>query len=194
MKRGVNLRPIPRYFWFGELLAAASLLVVMMSLASRTFAEETGIEAPNVITISPRVVTSGQPTATSLSRLHEQGFGAVIFLAPINVAYGVPEEAEIIRNQGLTFIEIPVNFDRPTGTDIEEFVRAMQSVRDHKVLVHCQVNMGASTMTFLYRVIVDSEKLELAYEAVAQVWSPRGPLKNLLVTALRKAAIDFEPY
>ena len=69
----------------------------------------------------------------------------------------------------------------------------MNRLRDRKVLVHCQVNMRASSMTFLYRVIVGGEKPD-AYEAVAKVWSPEGPWKRLLTDQLRKAGIAFEPY
>jgi hypothetical protein len=62
------------------------------------------------------------------------------------------------------------------------------------VLVHCQVNMRASTMTFLYRVIKAHEPPEQAYQSVARVWSPEGPWKRLLVSQLQKAGIAFEPY
>ena len=70
----------------------------------------------------------------------------------------------------------------------------MRKFRDRKVLVHCQVNMRASTMTFLYRVTVGNEKADLAYDSVARVWSPEGPWKQLIVTELKKAKIDFVPY
>jgi hypothetical protein len=54
--------------------------------------------------------------------------------------------------------------------------------------------MRASSMTFLYRVIVQHVEPELAYEAVMRVWVPDGPWKNLLVAELHKAGIAFEPY
>ena len=178
----------------GRLIAIASSLVVMFAFADRSFGAEIAIDAPNIVVISPRLVTSGQPTAASLSRLREQGFEAVIYLAPPTVADAVPAEAEIVRKQGLEFVNIPINFGKPTEAHFEEFSAVMQKFHDRKVLVHCQVNMRASTMTFLYRVIIGKEKPDLAYVSVAQVWSPEGPWKNLIITQLRKAAIDFEPY
>ncbi|WP_052128483.1 protein tyrosine phosphatase family protein [Neosynechococcus sphagnicola] len=152
------------------------------------------IQAPNVVPISASLVTSGQPTREALSKLSTQGFGAVIYLAPPTVHDAVAGEAEIIRSQGLDFVNIPIPFGKPTEADCESFVTAMNKIRDRKVLVHCQVNMRASSMTFLYRVIVDHEAPDQAYQAVAKVWSPEGPWKKLLVTELRKAGIDFEPY
>ena len=80
------------------------------------------------------------------------------------------------------------------GADFESFVQVMNRLEGRKVLVHCQVNMRASSLTFLYRAIVGKEKPEQAYEAVAKVWSPEGPWKRLMVSQLRKAGIEFEPY
>jgi protein tyrosine phosphatase (PTP) superfamily phosphohydrolase (DUF442 family) len=164
------------------------------ALAADTPPVSATIQAPNVVPISPRLVTSGQPSADALSRLGAQGFGAVIYLAPPTSSDAVAGEAEIVRKQGLEFVNIPIEFGNPTDADFESFIAAMDRLSDRKVLVHCQVNMRASTMTFLYRTIVRREKPELAYESVARVWSPRGPWKSLMVSQLQKAAIVFEPF
>lgn len=162
--------------------------------AASALAADATLQAPNVVPISAMLVTSGQPTANALSKLSAQGFGAVIYLAPLTVPDAEPGEAEIVRKQGLEFVNIPIQFGQPTQADFESFVVAMNRLSGRKVLVHCQVNMRASSMTFLYRVIVGREQPEQAYESVAKVWSPEGPWKALLVTQLRKVGIAFEPY
>lgn len=174
-------------------------LVAIAAVTSVTFAtnvhsQNQSIQAPNVVVISPRVVTSGQPTADALAHLAEQGFKAVIYLAPPTVPDAIPNESDIVRRQGLEFVNIPIAFGEPSEADFEQFVEAMNRFGDRKVLVHCQVNMRASTMTFLYRVIAGHEPAEQAYESVARVWSPRGPWKRLLISQLGKARIAFEPY
>jgi protein tyrosine phosphatase (PTP) superfamily phosphohydrolase (DUF442 family) len=140
------------------------------------------------------LVTSGQPSRAALSKLSAQGFGAVIYLAPPTVPDAVPGEADIVRKQGLEFVNIPIQFGTPTEADFQSFVEAMNRLRNRKVLVHCQVNMRASTFTFLYRVIIGREKPEQAYESVAKVWSPEGPWRSLLIAQLQRAGIAFEPY
>ena len=182
------------HHWSLVQLVVPCVLFVIGSFASQALATDTSLNAPNVVVISPRLVTSGQPNRVSLARLNQQGFGAVIYLAPPTVADAVPEEGEIVRKQGIEFVNIPINFGNPTGADFDEFVKVMRKFRDRKVLVHCQVNMRASTMTFLYRVTVGNEKADLAYDSVARVWSPEGPWKQLIVTELKKAKIDFVPY
>ena len=75
------------------LLLVIYLLAVSFACTSRALASEANLVAPNIVTISPRLVTSGQPNAASLSRLYEQGFDAVIYLAPPTVADAVAGEA-----------------------------------------------------------------------------------------------------
>jgi protein tyrosine phosphatase (PTP) superfamily phosphohydrolase (DUF442 family) len=174
------------------LIVIAALASALIAVPAR--AEEPKIEAPNVVVISPRIVTSGQPTAGALSHLAEQGFNAVIYLAPPTVHDAVAGEGDIVRRQGLEFVNIPIEFGQPTEADFEQFAAVMKRLQDRKVLVHCQVNMRASTMTFLYRVIKAHEAPDQAYQAVARVWSPEGPWKRLLTTELRRAGIAFEPY
>ena len=60
--------------------------------------------------------------------------------------------------------------------------------------MHCQVNMRASSMVFLHRVVGERQDPAKAYEAVAAVWSPQGPWKALIQAQLKKNGIDFEPY
>jgi len=152
------------------------------------------IDAPNVVPVSPTLVTSGQPTAAALGRLGEQGFGAVIYLAPTTVSDAVRDEREIVERQGLAWINIPMRFDGPTDAEVEAFFDAMSRLAGRKVLVHCQLNLRGSTLTFLYRTIVRREPPEVAYEAVARVWSPQGPWKALIERQLQRHGIAFEPY
>jgi protein tyrosine phosphatase (PTP) superfamily phosphohydrolase (DUF442 family) len=168
--------------------------IAMLLLALAPMANAQALQAPNVVVISPRLVTSGQPEAAELGRLAKLGFGAVINLAPSTTMGAVKGEEGIVRGQGIEYVYIPVVFSNPTDADFRAFVEAMNRLRDKKVLVHCEVNMRASTMTFLYRVIVDRENPEKAYESVARVWAPHGPWKTLMMSQLRKAGVAFDPY
>ena len=174
---------------FTGLVAAA---IALTSLGART--QSPKLDAPNVVVISNLLVTSGQPTASALEQLALLGFGAVIYLAPATVPDAIKNEAEIVERQGLVYINLPIKFNSPTEADFESFVAALARIGTKKVLVHCQVNLRASSMVFLHRVVVGKESPQTAYEAVAKVWSPEGPWKALLVSVLRKNQIQFEPY
>ena len=173
------------------------LLALFSALALRpapAWSQTPEIDAPNVVPISARLVSSGQPTPAALARLKSQGFGAVVYLAPPTVADAVRDEAAIIERQGMVYLNLPIRFDQPTEADFDAFASALKRLSEHKVLVHCQVNMRASSMVFLHRVIVGREAPELAYADVVKVWSPNGPWKVLMLGLLRKHGIAFEPY
>ena len=148
--------------------------------------------APNLVQATARIYTSGQPPAKSLQGLKAQGFEAVVYLAPPTVSDAVQDEARIVGGQGLVFVNIPIVFDNPTERDFETFTEVMKALGSRKVLVHCQVNLRASSMVFLYRTIVGREKPEEAWKAVERIWTPRGPWKRLIEGELRKRGIVFE--
>lgn len=150
------------------------------------------LSAPNVVQISPRLVTSGQPSAHELARLKELGFGAVIYLAPPTVSDAVRDEPVILERQGLPFINIPIRFDAPSDADFDAFAAAMRGLGERRVLVHCQVNLRASSMVFLYRTIVLKEDPRLAYESVEKVWVPDRAWRPFIERTLRRHGIDFE--
>ncbi len=173
---------------------ATPMLLVLATLSPSTQAQTAALAAPNVVAISPRLVTSGQPSAAALGELGAQGFGAVIYLAPPTVRDAVRDEQAIVERQALLYANIPIYFNNPTEADFEAFTAALAAAGDRKVLVHCQVNMRASSMVFLHRVLIGHEQPEKAYEAVAKVWSPEGPWRALRVRLLKSHRIDFEPY
>jgi protein tyrosine phosphatase (PTP) superfamily phosphohydrolase (DUF442 family) len=148
--------------------------------------------APNVVEISPRLVTSGQPSAEALANLRALGFDAVIYLAPPTVHDAVRDEQLIVTRQGLTFVNIPIRFDNPTEADFDTFAGVLTGLGTRKVLVHCQINLRASAMVFLYRATVLCEDPRLAYEAVTKVWQPEAAWRRLMEDQLRRHKIAFE--
>lgn len=162
------------------------ILLVLLGVAARA--------APNRVEISPKLVTSGQPTAEELAALGAQGFGAVVYLAPPTVPDAVADEARIVGRQGLLFVNLPIRFDRPTAADVQAFGALMQALGDRKVLVHCQINLRASTLVFLYRSTVLRDDPRLAWEAVTRVWTPDGPWRQLVADQLKQHGLPFDPF
>lgn len=172
-------------------LLAALGLALLLAAAPGACAQP--MDAPNVSVIGPNLVTSGQPTAQSLAGLGAAGFRAVVYLAPSTVASAVQEEPGLLARQGIEFIQIPIPFGAPDESHLEALSAALLRLQDRKVLVHCEINMRASTMVFLHRVIRLGVPPADAYDAVASVWSPRGPWRRLMVEQLAKHHIPFEP-
>ncbi len=102
--------------------------------------------------------------------------------------------AAIVAGQGLAFINIPIDFERPDQRDYELFVAVMRGLASRKVLVHCQINLRASSMVFLYRAIALRDDPDRAYESVARVWKPDGIWKRYIEAQLGRNGVRFQPY
>ena len=165
--------------------------LVLLLPCGNLFALE--LDAPNPVQVSPTLVTSGQPTPAALARLGSLGIRAVIYLAPSSAPDANKDEPELLRRQGIEFVHIPIPFNAPQEEHFAAVSRALVGLKDKKVLVHCQVNLRASTMVFLHRVLTLHEEPAGAYEAVSRVWSPEGPWRELVVNLLRKHQVNFQP-
>ena len=87
--------------------------------------DSNGLSLLNRIDYSPSLTTSGQPTAGELAQIASAGFDRVIFLAFTNHPKAVAHEDDIVRDQGLQFIHIPVDWESPSPTDFAAFAAMM---------------------------------------------------------------------
>jgi uncharacterized protein (TIGR01244 family) len=116
--------------------------------------------------ISDRLTTSGLLNAEQLAGLGSEGYQAVINLLPDSYEHAIPDEATIVRDQGLDYVYIPVDFAAPTHEDFVAFSDAMRAHAQHKVHVHCAANYRVSAFYGLY---AQSQGLCAAEEADALV-------------------------
>ena len=148
---------------------------------------------PRVMKTSPRTSsTSGQPSPEQLQQLAVDGYRLVINLAPPNVYGSLPDEGYIVASNGISYVNIPVDWDRPQAEDYRLFSDILSNSGGRKVLVHCQTNKRASLFTFLYRVIYQGVSQAEAIEAVHQVWTPEAHWQAFIRTILSAHGIDYE--
>jgi protein tyrosine phosphatase (PTP) superfamily phosphohydrolase (DUF442 family) len=167
--------------------AAALLLALALPAAAHDG------PTPNRVDVSPGLSTSGQPTRAFLETLKEQGYEAVVYLAPPTVGDALADEPKIVGRQGLVFVNIPVVWERPTAADFDAFTRVMRALENRKVWVHCQMNLRASSMVFLHRVITLKEPPERAWESVQKAWVPNATWKAYILATLKAHGVAYEP-
>jgi hypothetical protein len=68
---------------------------------------------------------------------------------------------------------------------------AMQRLKGRKVLVHCQMNMRASALTFLYRTIHEKEDPAMAWKDVTPLWTPTNQWAEFIKAQLQAHGIAF---
>jgi protein tyrosine phosphatase (PTP) superfamily phosphohydrolase (DUF442 family) len=183
--RGARDRARRSHRWaaLGNAATAAAALLLFAS-CTLPFALEPGQLAVNYIEISPRIATSGMPTRAQFEPIAQAGYRVVINLASPDAMGSHADEAALVASHGMRYHNIPVNFAHPTASDYGQFSEAMRAHRAERVLVHCQVNMRASSFVFLYRVLELGEDPDRAFDAVLRVWQPASQWRSFMREAL----------
>ncbi len=104
---------------------------------------------PNLYRVSPTLYRSAQPRGNSLRDLSALGINTVVSLRVFRWA------ARSARDEGLTYVHIPMTAWNPEYADVVRFLKVVSDVRHAPVLVHCR--RGADRTGFMvaiYRIVV----------------------------------------
>jgi len=82
------------------------------------------------------------------------------------------EEGFRVTQAGMTYIQIPVDWQDPALRDLELFFDVMEANEDRNVYVHCFANMRVSVFVYLYRTLRKGMSEEEAWQDVLKVWDP----------------------
>ena len=126
----------------------------------------------NYLPISSNIATSGQPTAQQLGAIRSDGYQKIINLAPPIGENSLANEADLVADLGMDYINIPVDFSHPTEADFEQFVLHMQNQDSQKIWVHCAANMRVSCFIFKYRTAILDGNLSDAEAELKKIWQP----------------------
>jgi protein tyrosine phosphatase (PTP) superfamily phosphohydrolase (DUF442 family) len=137
------------------------------------------------ISFSPRLATAGQPTEEDLHSVAESGFDVVINLAlHDDPAYSLHDESNSVRSLGMEYIHIPVQFNKPTETDLFTFFKAYEACRHKKVFIHCAANKRVSVFLALFRILKEGRHPDRALAAMNSVWEPDEIWQKFISTVL----------
>jgi protein tyrosine phosphatase (PTP) superfamily phosphohydrolase (DUF442 family) len=124
--------------------------------------------------LDDRVTTSGQPTEPQLADIHALGVRHIINLGLHSHEKALPDEAASVSRLGMTYIHIPVDFQKPTDGDFDQFCSAMEQLKEVPVHVHCIGNYRVSAFFYRYRRDVLGMDEAQARADMEQVWRPNG--------------------
>ena len=175
------------------LVAAALVISLSIAGAAEPPVPVAGVVAPNVVVISPTLVTAGQPTRASLQGLKAEGYNAVIYPAPGDSKDAIPDQAEILKSQDIDCVHVPIPWQTPEAKHLAATAEALNRLKGQKVLVHCQMNMRVSAVTFLYRTIYAKEDPATAWVDVKKMWTPKDQWATFIDQQLRANGIQFKP-
>jgi protein tyrosine phosphatase (PTP) superfamily phosphohydrolase (DUF442 family) len=130
--------------------------------------------------------SSGQPTATQFPDIGEADFERVVFLAFTDHDESVAHEDRIVKQLGMDYVQIPVDWEAPARSDFYSFAGVMKQEPRKKTLVHCQVNFRASSFSFLYRVLYEGVDMAQAKEDLDSVWVPNETWRRFIFDILEE--------
>lgn len=122
--------------------------------------------------LSDRLITSGLPSADELRAVAGAGFKVVINLLPDDDEETLPDERATVEALGLTYVQIPVVWTRPTHDDLIAFFEVMAQHAGRPLYVHCAANFRVSSFMALYRVLRLGWRVEDAMADVRAIWEP----------------------
>ncbi|MDP2229000.1 MAG: protein tyrosine phosphatase family protein [Moraxellaceae bacterium] len=146
---------------------------------------------PTLSVVDERLCTSAQPTPEQLSALGQTGVRHVINLALPTSDNAVADEAARLTAQGINYLQLPVQWERPEGVQFTLFAQVLWAMREDTVLVHCACNMRASAFVFLYRVLHEAVPLSEAAALMHAVWRPEGVWHEFLCEQLAGQGLDY---
>jgi protein tyrosine phosphatase (PTP) superfamily phosphohydrolase (DUF442 family) len=125
----------------------------------------------NYQVVSDRLASAGQISYEQIPLLGAQGYEVVVNLASADAERN-GQEGFLVAQSGLTYVHIPVDWERPRLSDVEMFFDVMKANEDRKVFVHCFANMRASAFVYMYRTLVEGVPEAEARETMSEVWDP----------------------
>ena len=140
----------------------------------------------NFLRISDAIGTAGQPTAAQFAAIKAAGYEAVVNLAMPDSTNALPNEGELVAEQEMDYVHIPVVWERPTIRDLEQFFEVMDRYRGKRTFVHCALNMRVSVFICLYRVLRENTPFEVASKAIYRIWEPDAVWDSFLRQALQE--------
>jgi protein tyrosine phosphatase (PTP) superfamily phosphohydrolase (DUF442 family) len=126
----------------------------------------------NYYTINEKLACSGQPKEDQLKSLADEGFKTVVNLGLKDKDYSLPDEQGAVTQYGMNYYHIPVVFNKPNITQLDEFIRIMRQNWQKKILVHCAMNYRATCFTGLYLFAEKQLTEEAMTDLIQDVWQP----------------------
>jgi len=131
------------------------------------------------------LASSAQPKAEWLATAGEEKFEVLVNLAPPQSHGSLMNEGGIVGSKGVKYVNIPVDFGRPTAEDFRFFSEVMKASAGRNVFVHCQANFRGSSFVFLYRVIHEGAPVQETWAKLQSAWVPDRAWRRFIEETLK---------
>lgn len=171
--------------------AMAASLLSLSSVASAQDGQSLS-EILNYRQYTPLFSSAGQPSREQLPLIKEAGYDRVIYIAFNNGRTAIPDEDQLVKDLGMDYLHIAVDFNKPTIRDFDAFADAMQREPESKTFLHCQVNARATAFSFLYRVLYQGVDIAEAKTDMNTVWQPNAVWRDFIFAVMEDRGMSAQ--
>lgn len=139
----------------------------------------------NYIKINENISTAGQPTKEQLQLIKDENFEVVINLALSSATNALENEDRVVTELGMTYIHIPVDFEKPKLSDAKQFLLLLQAFEGKKVFVHCAKNYRVTAFIYLYHKHILNTHFDNIDLSMFKEWSPNENWQNLMKSSFQ---------
>lgn len=139
----------------------------------------------NFLKLSDSIATAGQPTEAQFITIKNAGYEVIVNLALPTSTNAIANEQQIVESIGMKYIHIPVLWENPTLKDFAQFFQTLHENTEHKVLIHCAMNMRVSVFVYLYRQIHDHLHEDQAKQDLQKIWIPNETWQTFIQQVMR---------
>jgi len=125
-----------------------------------------------LVQVTHRIATAGQPTLEQLEAVADQGYALVVNLRKYDADDAVADEAGWVSQLGMYYVNIPVDFTAPDLADLTRFLNAMNLHHGDKCFVHSSRGKRATVFVSLYQIIANQMTAEEGWLHVNSIWEP----------------------
>lgn len=177
-----------------RVMASAAVGAALLTLTSVASAQEAQSleQILNYRQYTPLFSSAGQPSREQLPLLKEAGYDRVIYIAFNNGRTAIPEEDQLVKDLGMDYLHIAVDFNKPTVRDFDAFADAMEREPQSKTFLHCQVNARATAFSFLYRVLYQGVDIAEAKTDMNTVWQPNEVWRDFIFAVMEDRGVSSQ--
>lgn len=128
----------------------------------------------NFLKVTPEFCTGGQPRVEHFEQLKKDGVKAVLNLRQPS-EHRAEEEQEAVKQAGLKYFNIPVNYQSPTEESVDEFLRITDDASNRPMFIHCTAAIRVGAYWLIRRVVRDGLTYEAALAEARKVGLTQGP-------------------
>lgn len=118
--------------------------------------------------------TGGQPRIEHFDRLKADGVKAVLNLRQPS-EHRADEERAAVEKAGLKYFNIPVNYQNPTDTQVDEFLKITDDPANRPMFIHCTAAIRVGAFWMIRRAVRDGLSADAALEEGKKVGLVNAP-------------------